>query len=261
MAAPARADVVSSFTAIKGALIEESYAVLAGWDFDSSKKANLDRLRLDNFVGARSETWLRDVAKVMNRRFDPSGRDKPLAVLAKGGCTLDEWKPILLWHITRDEFLLRDFLQEWLFAAFESGTFRIRPEDVLQYLAGVGDRGGRVEHAWSEETSHRVATGLLKMAVDFDLLTGSVVKEFASYHLPERSFLYLLHALRAEAGSPRKAVGSQAWRMYLMRPSDVERELLHLHQFQKLGYHVAGSLVELSLPCESALEYAERIVA
>ena len=261
MTAPSRAGVVSSFTVIKGALIEESYAVLAGWDFAASKKANLDRLRLDNFVGARSETWLRDVAKVMNRRFDPGGRDKALAVLAKGNCSLDEWKPVLLWHITRDEFLLRDFLRTWLFAAFDSGTFRIRPEDVLEYLASVGSRGGQVEHVWSDETSHRVATGLLKMAVDFGLLTGSVVKEFASHHLPERSFLYLLHAMRDEKGSPNKAVGSHDWRMYLMRPGDVERELLHLHQFRKLGYHVAGSLVELSLPCGSALEYAERMVA
>ena len=36
--------------------------------------------------------------------------------------------------------------------------------------------------------------------------------------------------------------------MFLMRPSDVERELLRLHQFRKLHYEVAGSLVQLSLP-------------
>ena len=51
------------------------------------------------------------------------------------------------------------------------------------------------------------------------------------------------------------------WRMFLMRPADVEHELLRLHQFRKLDYQVAGSLVQLSLPCESAVEYAERMVA
>lgn len=261
MKGTSRSDVVSSFTVVKGALIEESYAVLAGWDFKASKKANLDRLRTDNFVGAKSETWLRDVAKVMNRRLDPAGRDKALAVLAKAGCGLEEWKPILLWHITRDEFLVRDFLQTWLFSAFDSGTFRLRPEDVHAYLQGIGSRGGRTEHAWAEETAKRVAAGLLKLAVDFGLLRGSVVKEFASYHLPERSLLYLLHAMREEKVSPGKVVGSRDWRMFLMRPGDVERELLHLHQFRKLEYHVAGSLVQLSLPCGSALEYAERMAA
>ena len=47
----------------------------------------------------------------------------------------------------------------------------------------------------------------------------------------------------------------------LMLPSDVERELFRLHQYRKLDYQIAGSLVQLSLPCASACEYAERMVA
>jgi hypothetical protein len=93
------------------------------------------------------------------------------------------------------------------------------------------------------------------------LLRGSVLKEFASYHLPERSFLYLLHAIRDERQSPGKVIAAFDWRMFLMRPADVERELLRLHQFRKLEYEVAGSLVQLSLPCASSREYAERMVA
>ena len=81
------------------------------------------------------------------------------------------------------------------------------------------------------------------------------------YHLPERSFLYLLHAMRDEKQSPGKVLASAEWRLFLKRPADVERELLRLHQFRKLEYQVAGSLVQLSLPCESAVEYAERMVA
>lgn len=118
-----------------------------------------------------------------------------------------------------------------------------------------------MEHLWSKTTSNRVAAALLKIAVDFGLLRGSVVKEFASYHLPERSFLYLLYAIREEIHSPRKIVESIDWRMFLMTSSDVERELLLLHQYRKLEYQVAGSIVELILPCASTREYAERIVA
>src|SRR5438874_3501808 len=43
-----------------------------------AKRENLDRVRRENFVGAQSATWLRDIAKVLNRRFDPHGRDRPL---------------------------------------------------------------------------------------------------------------------------------------------------------------------------------------
>jgi len=261
MKLPHRSHVVSSFTVIKGAMIEETYAVFAKWDFAISKRENLDRLRRENFIGAKTTTWLRDVAKVLNRRFDPNVRDRPLVLLAKSGCQIDEWKPLLLWHITRDEFLLRDFLIGCLFPAFAAGTYCIRTDDLYAYLRSIGERGGTTEHKWSETTLHRVATALLKMAVDFGLLRGSVVKEFVSYYLPERSFLYLLHAMREEMHSPSKVLESPDWRMFLMTPADVERELLVLHQYRKLDYHVAGSIVELTLPCASTCEYAERMVA
>lgn len=256
-----REKVVSSFTVVKGALIEETYAVFSSWDFSQSKKENLDRLRTENFIGASSATWLRDVAKVLNRRFEPAGRDRPLVILAKRGCDLDEWKPLLLWHMTRDEFLVRDFLQNWLFPAFDTGVFRIRVEDVEGYLAGIRERGGETEHEWSEETTKRVAAGLLKLAADFGLLRGTIAREFASYHLPERSFVYLLHALLEEKMSPAAVVSADDWRMFLMRPAHVEHELLRLHQFRKLDYQVAGSLVQLTLPCATSGEYAERMVA
>jgi hypothetical protein len=256
-----RANVASSFTIVKGAMIDETLAVFAAWDFARSKRANLDRLRNDNYIGASTSTWLRDVAKVLNRRFEPNERDRALVVLAKNGCDLEEWKPLLLWHITRDEFLLRDFLQNWLFPAYDAGSFRVRPEELHAYLRATRKHGGMTEHAWTDTTLKRVAEGLMKIAVDFGLLRGTVVKEFASYHLPERSFLYLLHAIREEIQSPRKVIDAPDWRMFLMRPSDVERELLRLHQFRKLEYQVAGSLVQLTLPCSSSREYAERMVA
>jgi hypothetical protein len=256
-----RGHVASSFTVIKGAMIEETYAVFAGWDFTRSKRENLDRLRNDNFIGASSVTWLRDIAKVLNRRFDPSGRDRPLVILAKHGYAVDQWKPLLLWHMTRDEFLVRDFIEGWLFDAYDAGAFRVRVEDVEEYLEGIVRRGATTEHAWSDQTTKRVAAGLLKIAVDFNLLKGSIVKEFASFHLAERNILYLLHAMRDDKLSPSNVVGSHDWRLFLMRPADVEQELLRLHQFRKLNYQVAGSLVELSLPCSNTREYAERMVA
>ncbi|MCU1492220.1 MAG: hypothetical protein JWM85_3625, partial [Acidimicrobiaceae bacterium] len=174
---------------------------------------------------------------------------------------IEEWRPILLWHITRDEFLLRDFLVNWLFPTFVSGTYRVRTDDLYEHLRSVGSRGGTTEHVWSETTLNRVAGALLKIAVDFGLLRGSAVKAFASYHLPERSFLYLLYAIREEMLSPRKSLESEDWRMFLMRPSDVERELLRLHQYRKVDYQVAGSIVDLTLPCANASEYAEKMVA
>lgn len=262
MMASDRTGVVSSFTIVKGSLIPETYAVLQRWDFCQSKKDNLDRLRQENYIGATSETWLRDVAKVLNRRLDPEGRDRALAVLAQGSCPLEEWRPILLWHMTRDEFLVRDFLVNWLFREYEDGAFRVRPDDIDDYLRKIGVRGGETEHEWTDSTVKRVAAGLLKIGADFGLLTGGAHKEFTSYHLPDRALLYLLHAaVETATGNPGNALDADDWRMYFMRRADLERELLRLHQFRQLHYEVAGSLVQLSLPADSSLGYAERMVA
>ena len=261
MKAPGRSHVVSSFTAIKGAMIDETYAVFATWDFDSTKKDNLERLRRENFIGVRTTARLRDFIFVLNRRFDPDDRDRALVRLAQSGCPIEEWKPILLWHMTRDEFLLRDFLINWLFPTFIAGTYRVRPEDLYEHIRSVGLRGGTIKHAWSETTLNRVAAALLKMAVDFGLLRGSAVKEFAGYHLPERSFLYLIYALREQTPSPLKVLASEEWRMFMMLPTDVERELLRLHQYRKVDYQIAGSIIQLTLPCANAREYAERMAA
>ena len=99
-----------------------------------------------------------------------------------------------------------------------------------------------------------------RAAADFGLLHGTTAKEFTTYHLPERAFLYLLHALRDTGLAPRKLITSPDWRMYLTHPADVQREVLRLHQFQRLRYEVAGSLVQLDLPSVTALEYAEAMV-
>ena len=159
MRSSSRAHVASSFTIVKGAMIDETYAVFAAWDFGRSKRENLDRLREENFIGASSATWLRDVSKVMNRRFEPNDRDRPLVGLSKCGYDIEEWKPLLLWHITRDEFLLRDFLLNWHFPAYVAGAFRARPEDLYEYLRNINKRGGTTEHVWSENTLKRVAAG------------------------------------------------------------------------------------------------------
>jgi hypothetical protein len=261
MTVPSRAQSVSSFTVIKGALLEETYAAFRHWDWGRTTAENLRHLKEANTIGARSENWLRDVAFVLSRRFDPAGRDRALVELAQAGCDREVWRPLVLWHMTRDEFLVRDFLVNWLYPRFVDGAFRLRTGDVMPYLKELAKKEVDKREGWSENTRQRVATGLLKLGVEFGLLRGKAVKEFASYHLPEGSFLYLLHAVSEAEQNPRKLIESAEWRMYLMGADDVEQELLRLHQFRKIEYEAAGSLARLKLPCSSPAEYARRLVA
>ena len=257
----ARSEVVSSFTIIKGSLIDETYAAFADWNFDESKRENLERIQESSDLGARTANWSRDVRKVLNRRFDPTGRDRPLVELAKADCDREVWRPLLLWHMTRDEFLVRDFIIGWLHPRYLDGTYRIAPSDVVPYLNSLASRpGAQVAEAWKPATTERVATGLLRIAADFRLLSGGATKEFASYHLPDESFLYLLQAIAENATNASQIVESEEWGLFLMDQGDVERELLRLHQYDKVEYEVAGSVVSLKLTAGSPLEFARKLI-
>ena len=167
-----RADVVSSFTVIKGAMIEETYAVFAAWDFDASKRAEprpAPRGELHRRVAARRgcATSPRSSTAASTRRPRPGAR-----VLAKGGCPLDEWKPLLLWHMTRDEFLSATSCR--LAVRGLRGRRVSRPARRARRLPGRPRRARRRHRArWTEATRDRVAAGLLKIAADFGLLRGS----------------------------------------------------------------------------------------
>jgi hypothetical protein len=261
MKAASRANVVSTYT-VKQPLVRETYEVFQRWDPALSRKANLDALRSANYLGVRSASWLNDLAKVLNRRFDPAGRDQPLVDIARASCPMATWKPILLWHLTRDEFLVRDFLSGWLYDQFASGTWRLRGADVEPYLRGLATRQGVVVKAsWTERTTHDTANYLLRLAVEFDLMTGTLTREFTSYHVPDDALLYLLHAAAEVQPNPHRLLQLPDWRMYRLAPDDLQRELFRLHQYGRLRYDVAGSIAELSLPYASAAAYARAELA
>lgn len=203
---------------------------------------------------------MQDIVWVIQRRFDPNGRDRALAELARAGCAREIWKPILLWHLTRDEFLVRDFLVHWLFPRFANGTPQLRTEAVVPYLENLPKKGVIASAKWSSATLERAAQGLLRMAVDFGLMKGTLRRSFVAYHLPDESFLYLLHAMHEQEPNAGRMIDALDWRMYLMTPRDVERRLFDLHQFRKLEYDVAGTLAQLTLPASSALEFARSLV-
>jgi hypothetical protein len=257
--AESRATTVSSFTIVKGALLEPTYELFRHWDLSASKKQNLDEMKRSDPAGVGTASWLLNVAKVVNRRFDTDGRDRVLVELAKAEVSTDLWHPLVIWHMTRDEFLFRDFLLNWLFPLHANGTWRVRTEDLVPYLDELHARTDiDIKDAWSPATTSRVAAGLLGMAVDFGLMTGSLTREFVPYHLADEALLYLVHAVAETEPNAHRLIHLPDWRMYLLGPDDVEHELFRLHQQGRLRYEVAGTVSELRLPYPTAAEYARK---
>lgn len=256
MSGAARAGVVSSFMLIKGAMIEETWVALRAWEAGQTARQNLERICADNPFNA-SVNWRRDIRKVLNRRVDPA-RDAPLIRLAQAGIDRAVWNPLLLWHITRDEFLLRELLTTFLWERFEEGALQVSTGEVLGWLAGIEEAR---QLRWTDSTRKRVAAGLLGIAVDFGLLEGSLRRRFRPYHLPDESLLYLLHAISAAQPNARRVLDAPDWRMFRLRPADLERELLRLHQLHRLHYDVAGSLAQLRLPAANLDAFVAEMTA
>lgn len=241
----------------KGALIVETYHAFQHWDVAASVAENLRRIRETNVIGAPNEAWLNEVVVTLSNRFTHDPHLRSLVTVAQSGLALEEWKPCLLWHTARTDHFYFRFLTEWLFPEHARGRFAIQTDAVIPFVEAVTVERAGSKGALSEYGTCRAARDLLRMARDFGLLEGSSSRHFVTYHLPEEAFLYVLHGIAEGEHNGRRVIDSPDWRVFLMSPDAVEREILSLHQFRRLNYESAGSLAQLTLPFPSLQLYAE----
>jgi hypothetical protein len=136
---------------------------------------------------------------------------------------------------------------------------RVRGEDVRGYLVELQPRG-LLDQPWKESVVSKMASSLPKYAADFGLLQGGSIKEIAPFHLHDEALLYVLHDLASEIPSTERLLDDPRWRRLLLSRSELEQELLRLHQHRRLSFEVAGSMVILELPYRSVDEYVEHLV-
>lgn len=236
-----------SFGLIKGTLVDDTLRALQGWDLAETKRSNLDRIRASNSIGAASQAWLKQVCTTISRRFDPSGRDRSLVLAAQSNTGQRCWRPLLLWHMANSESLLGDGLS-WIWSCHASGQETLQTAQALEWLEQTPQRHHPEVADWSLSTRKRVAGGLLKAAVDFDLLQGKVRRHFTAYYLPDEALLYVLSDLLASNRTTAGALADQRWQWFRLTEEQLEHRLLELHQHKVISYYRAGSVVELKLP-------------
>ncbi|MCP9943338.1 DUF1819 family protein [Cyanobium sp. ATX 6E8] len=240
-----------SFGLIKGALVSETLQVFQGWDLEASKRTNLDRVRSSNSIGAPTQAWLKQVCTTFSRRFEPSGRDRSLALAARTATGRQHWRPLLLWHMGNSEGLLGDGLA-WTWEMFSAGGDLLQTDQALAWLDGTASQGHPEVEEWGESTRKRVAGGLLKAGVDFGLLQGRVKRRFTAYYLADEPLLYVLLQALASNRTTAAALADPRWLWFRLPEAELEHRLLLLHQAKVISYYRAGSVVDLKLPASSA---------
>jgi hypothetical protein len=238
----------------KGVLVDETYRLFAGWNFDLSTEANLAR-----GLGGRQATqgWEDEVVATVRRRLRDFDRIKSLIVLAQRGMPVSDWRHCLrLWvGATEEPFHL--FATGWLFDERARGRSTIRTEDLFGVIDEAAANRARAATPISAHSRVRAARDLLKTATDLGMVEGGgPIRRYATIAMGDDVQVFYVHMIAELAGDPSRAPASPLWRLAFMAPQDVHLALLHLHQFRRLDYQIAGSLVQLTLPWPSALGYA-----
>lgn len=243
----------------KGSLLDETYSLFRGWHDDESFDENFARVFIGHF---RTESWGREIKTTLRRRFRDLPPTNALVTLARAGMSVSDWRYVLLLWIASHEPLYQVFAVEWLYPEYESGRYHVRSKDILNYVRQTWAALNQDADTLTDYGVTRTARDLIRMARDLGVLEGEgPAKRFAMMHFSDELKIYFCHVITEQEGSTSRVPTSHLWRILLQSPASVHEELLRLHQFRKLDYQVAGSLVQLSLPCSSAQEYAERMVS
>jgi Putative inner membrane protein (DUF1819) len=243
----------------KGALVEETYNLFRNWKDEMSFDQNFNHSLHGRFG---SEAWKKEVHSTLRRRFRDLKAANSLIILARGEYDILDWRYCLHFWIAAHETLYKLFLATWLYPEYQSGRLSLRAEDALPHVLAVWRTSNPGSAPLSEYGAIRTARDLVRMARDFGLLEGEgPAKTFSSVHLSDELVLYFCHIIASEENSTSRVLSSELWKLLLLSQDQVHAHLLRLHQYRKLEYHVAGSIVELTLPCASACQYTQRMVA
>jgi hypothetical protein len=99
------------------------------------------------------------------------------------------------------------------------------------------------------------------LAGQFGFLEGKVQRRIRNPVIPEDAILYAVYSLRELGKNLDQLFNSDRWKLFLLHPSQIEQELLNLHQFRRLSYERAGTIRDLSLPHANLVAFAESLVA
>jgi len=240
----------------KGPLVEETYRLFSGWNDDKTVSENLDFAFLGRFP---TIAWEREVRVTTSARLKNADAIRPLIVLARNGMKLDDWRDCWRLWIGATEEPFGGFARDWLFPQMQSGRHQFRAQDVRKYAIMAWSLHSP-KRPLSEHGVVRAARDLVHTAAQLGLLSGDgPVKTFSAIPISDDVLLFYVEMIADLEGSTAKVPGSDLWRMMMIPASEAHVVLLDLHQYKRLDYQVAGSLVQLTLPYLSALDFAESL--
>ena len=239
-----------------GALLDDTKTLLLNWALNASMAENLDRVRRENVFGKASRSRVEDILAVLRQRYLAEAEvTKALVVLVKNRLPTASLDRVLYFHAARADALLHDAVTKILIPMQAQGIADIESGAVQRVLAKWVERG-LTTTAWSENTTVRVAQGLLSTLRDFGVLQGAVNKRIAPAYMPVTAFAYIAFYLKQHQPSGAKLVEHPDWKLFFLNRELVERFFYEGNQHGLLEYHAAGTVTRLTFPADTLEEFA-----
>ena len=199
-----------------GALLSDTKTLLSQWDTSSPVQANLARIRQENIFGKASRSRVEDILAIFRQRYlVEDGVIRALVALVRDRLPANALDRILYFHAASADLLLSDIVTEWLAPRLSEGRTDLDTSDIQRLLVEWVAQG-KTKGEWSEETTSRVAQGLLSTLRDFGVLQGAVNKRIAPAYLPVTAFAYI--ALLPEAAPTLRCEAAGASRLEAVLP-------------------------------------------
>lgn len=238
------------------ALLSDTKMLLAHWDECADVLTNLDRMRQDNVFGKASRSRVADILAIFRQRYLTDDEVlRVLVVLAKGGMPAEALDRILYFQALRSDALLHDVVVEVIGGLISQGRHDVSTRQVQEWIHRQVVEG-KTERPWGEETTERVAQGVMATLRDFGVLQGAVNKRFALAYLPVPAFAFIAYMLHRRERSGDRLLHDPEWRVFFLMPQAVERFFLEAHQDGLLSYHAAGQVIRIEFPASTLEEYA-----
>lgn len=238
------------------ALIADTKVLLSEWDLERSVADNLERARRLNIFGKASRKRVDDIVTIFRQRyFDDPDVGIALVTLVQRHAPAQWIDPLLYFFSAQNDRTLRDAVVAIIFPRSLAGYSDLPVELVARTLRQWVD-DGKTTQLWNEETTFRVAQGIMAALRDFGVLKGKARKEIAPIYLPDPSFALIAFWLDQRLHSGNLVLNSDDWKLFFLPVAGVERFFIEAHQEHLLGYNAAGSIVRLDFPARSLPEYA-----
>ena len=242
-----------------GALLPDTKLLLAHWDLSTTVEANTRRIQQENLFGKASRSRIADVLAIFKQRYlgDPQVL-AALVTLVQADIPTSLLDPILYFLTVRADPLLWDVVMEVLAPLMGHWQPEVATVDVERWVYEQVS-AGKTSGAWSAETTHRVARGIVATLRDFGVLQGQVKKRLASLYLPVTSFAFIAFLLNRTQRSGDRLLHDPAWQVFFLSEQAVEHFFFEAHQEQLLTYHAAGRVIRIEFPAPTLEEYAHAL--